>query len=180
MHWREVLLSLAIMSIATAGCAASTSENGSNKSASNSFVIPRYSLPPVRPQMRVGEALLLLDDRNPPEREVVTLVAVSDHVDITDASRSPRPGMRIFAAEYQIRNVGDRDLADKPFIGCRVAGANHYAARYRAIPVGKIGPRTALPAAVSLTPGQAIIGWVGFEVPRMLTVEDVQYQAGAR
>ncbi|NUS12076.1 MAG: DUF4352 domain-containing protein [Streptomyces sp.] len=86
---------------------------------------------------------------------------------------TPDKGKMWVAGQFQIKNVGTTAYSDSP--GNCVQAADAKGQRFDYFYVDSITAGPQLPSTVDLTPGDTVLGWMVFEVPKGTTVTRVQY-----
>ncbi|MFD5027006.1 DUF4352 domain-containing protein [Streptomyces sp. NPDC058373] len=121
------------------------------------------------PVAKVGDAITLtgFDD----EKIEVTVVKVVDPAKSKDEFIVPDDGNRWLGVQVQLVNKGEKAYQDSPTNGMQVADAD---GQMFQTTFGEITAGPALSSDVRLAPGAKALGWVTFDVPKGVTVTQVQ------
>ncbi|MER8266519.1 DUF4352 domain-containing protein [Streptomyces griseus] len=127
---------------------------------------------PAEPTVaKVGDTITLKGQEDG-EQVDATLKKVVDPAQPKDEFFAPEDGNRWIAAQFELTNTGKKPYADSPSNGAQVADADGQ--RFQATFADtKAGPSMTSDAKVP--PGEKVLGWITFEVPKASTVVTVQF-----
>ncbi|MCM8548899.1 DUF4352 domain-containing protein [Streptomyces sp. STCH 565 A] len=118
---------------------------------------------------KVGDAITLTGFED--EKIAVTVVKTADPAQSKDEFFAPEPGNRWIGVQFQLTNTGKKAYQDSPTNGMQVADeqGQMFQSTFADITAGP-----SLSADVRLAPGAKALGWVVFDVPKDIKIEQVQ------
>ncbi|WP_432147943.1 DUF4352 domain-containing protein [Streptomyces sp. bgisy029] len=120
---------------------------------------------------KVGDTITLKGQEDG-EQVDATLKELVDPAQPKDEFFTPEDGNRWIAAQFELTNTGSKPYADSPSNGAQVADADGQ--RFQATFADtKAGPSMTSDAKVP--PGEKVLGWITFEVPKASKVVTVQF-----
>ncbi|MYW99934.1 MULTISPECIES: DUF4352 domain-containing protein [unclassified Streptomyces] len=127
---------------------------------------------PAKPAVaKVGDTITLKGQEDG-EQVDATLKKIVDPATSADEFFGPEDGNRWVAAQFELTNTGKAPYADSPSNGAQVADADGQ--RFQAtFGDTKAGPSMTSDAKVP--PGEKVLGWITFEVPKASKIVTVQF-----
>ncbi|MFE3387340.1 DUF4352 domain-containing protein [Streptomyces anulatus] len=120
---------------------------------------------------KVGDTITLKGQEDG-EQVAAILKKVVDPAQPKDEFFTPADGNRWIAAQFELTNTGKKPYADSPSNGAQVADADGQ--RFQSTFADtKAGPSMTSDAKVP--PGEKVLGWVTFEVPKNSKIVTVQF-----
>ncbi|MEU5036572.1 DUF4352 domain-containing protein [Streptomyces rubiginosohelvolus] len=120
---------------------------------------------------KVGDTITLKGQEDGEQVEA-TLKKLVDPAQPKDEFFAPEDGNRWVAAQFELTNTGTKPYSDSPSNGAQVADADGQ--RFQATFADtKAGPSMTSDAKVP--PGEKVLGWITFEVPKASKVVTVQF-----
>ncbi|MFC8658090.1 DUF4352 domain-containing protein [Streptomyces parvus] len=120
---------------------------------------------------KVGDTITLKGQEDG-EQVDATLKKIVDPATSADEFFGPEDGNRWVAAQFELTNTGKAPYADSPSNGAQVADADGQ--RFQAtFGDTKAGPSMTSDAKVP--PGEKVLGWITFEVPKASKIVTVQF-----
>ncbi|MGW5928066.1 DUF4352 domain-containing protein [Streptomyces anulatus] len=120
---------------------------------------------------KVGDTITLKGQEDGEQVDAV-LKKLVDPAAPADEFFGPEDGSRWVAAQFELTNTGTKPYADSPSNGAQVADADgqRFSATFADT---KAGPSMTSDAKVP--PGEKVLGWITFEVPKASKVVTVQF-----
>ncbi|MFJ9234140.1 DUF4352 domain-containing protein [Streptomyces anulatus] len=120
---------------------------------------------------KVGDTITLKGQEDG-EQVDATLKKLVDPVAPADEFFGPEDGNRWIAAQFELTNTGTKPYADSPSNGAQVADADGQ--RFQSTFADtKAGP--SMTSEAKVPPGEKVLGWITFEVPKASKVVTVQF-----
>ncbi|WP_097865975.1 DUF4352 domain-containing protein [Streptomyces sp. rh34] len=120
---------------------------------------------------KVGDTITLKGQEDGEQVDAV-LKKIVDPAQSSDEFFGPEDGNRWIAAQFELTNTGTKPYADSPSNGAQVADADGQ--RFQAtFGDTKAGP--SMTSEAKVPPGEKVLGWITFEVPKNSKVVTVQF-----
>ncbi|MET9426717.1 MULTISPECIES: DUF4352 domain-containing protein [unclassified Streptomyces] len=106
------------------------------------------------------------------EQLAVTLKKIEDPAKSKDEFFAPEDGSRWVGAQFELVNTGTKVYADSPGNGAQVADAD---GQRFGTTLADITAGPSMTSGANVPPGEKVLGWVVFEVPKASKLATVQF-----
>lgn len=161
-----VVLATGVLAACTSGSVSPAQEVPTLAAATTSSVAATVEAP------HVGDAITIAGNTAGSQVEVTLLQVVQT----TSKDKIMKVGKKkqLIAVQFQIVNTGSVGYADAPGNGALVVDSQGGQTESTLL-FTKIAAGALLPVAVKLPPGKKTVGYLAFEVPKGVTVKEVQF-----
>ncbi|MFE2294767.1 DUF4352 domain-containing protein [Streptomyces sp. NPDC059452] len=119
---------------------------------------------------KVGDTIALKGNEG--EKVDAVLKKWVDNAKSADEFFSPADGKRWVAAQFELTNTGKKPYVDSPSNGAQVADADGQ--RFPAT-FADVADGPSMTSDANVPPGEKVLGWIVFEVPKASKVVSVQF-----